>query len=234
MTRRHRATCIGEDPELFFPIGNTGPALLRPSVGNKELRITCSITNSTPGSRSPFRAEATTVTAVVCRQRRHASRTGMAHWFLSDPTASSRHCCQARWCWFPPRLHTPTPGLPAGQRAGSPASTMAGTPTSPRIPHKPRRRPTRLRRLCGHRPATPEPDDRQNGTVFDTPTRYKKEGLRPRFRRSEALSRTRWQVKDSNLRSFRDGFTDHGRRRADQRKRPFHRQLTCAFPTNSR
>jgi WhiB family redox-sensing transcriptional regulator len=29
MTWRDRAACLGVDPELFFPIGKTGPALLQ-------------------------------------------------------------------------------------------------------------------------------------------------------------------------------------------------------------
>jgi hypothetical protein len=67
-----------------------------------------------------------------------------------------------------------------------------------------------VKRVCaGHRPATAKPDDRQNRGSLDTPTGYIKRAPDRRFRRSEALSRTRWQVKDSNLRSSRDGFTVH-------------------------
>ncbi|MDR2975355.1 MAG: WhiB family transcriptional regulator [Propionibacteriaceae bacterium] len=29
MDWRHQAACLTEDPELFFPVGNTGPALLQ-------------------------------------------------------------------------------------------------------------------------------------------------------------------------------------------------------------
>src|SRR5476649_1167208 len=92
-----------------------------------------------------------------------------------------------------------------------------------------------VKRVCtGHRPATAEPDDCQNRGILDTPTGYIKRAPGRRFRWSEALSRTRWQVKDSNLRSSRDGFTVLGRQGCDQQKRLTNRELPCAFRTNIR
>ena len=37
VTWRNRAACLGEDPELFFPDGNTGPALLQ----TEEAKAVC-------------------------------------------------------------------------------------------------------------------------------------------------------------------------------------------------
>lgn len=37
MDWRHEAACLDEDPELFFPIGNTGPALLQ----IEEAKLVC-------------------------------------------------------------------------------------------------------------------------------------------------------------------------------------------------
>src|SRR5674476_809721 len=37
MDWRHRAACLDEDPELFFPIGNTGPAILQ----IEEAKVVC-------------------------------------------------------------------------------------------------------------------------------------------------------------------------------------------------
>jgi WhiB family redox-sensing transcriptional regulator len=34
---RHRAACVGEEPELFFPVGNTGPAALQ----TEEAKAVC-------------------------------------------------------------------------------------------------------------------------------------------------------------------------------------------------
>ena len=38
MDWRHRSACLDEDPELFFPIGNTGPAILQIEEAKKVCR----------------------------------------------------------------------------------------------------------------------------------------------------------------------------------------------------
>jgi WhiB family redox-sensing transcriptional regulator len=43
MDWRHAAACRDEDPELFFPIGNTGPALLQIDEA-KAICGVCSVT----------------------------------------------------------------------------------------------------------------------------------------------------------------------------------------------
>ena len=42
MDWRHRAACRDEDPELFFPIGTTGPALVQVEAAKTVCR-TCSV-----------------------------------------------------------------------------------------------------------------------------------------------------------------------------------------------
>ncbi|MGW2547116.1 WhiB family transcriptional regulator [Kitasatospora sp. NPDC001574] len=43
MDWRHRAVCREEDPELFFPIGNTGPALLQIEEAKAVCRRRCPV-----------------------------------------------------------------------------------------------------------------------------------------------------------------------------------------------
>ncbi|MFF5115139.1 WhiB family transcriptional regulator [Streptosporangium sp. NPDC000509] len=45
MDWRHRAACRDVDPELFFPIGNTGPALMQIEEA-KQVCSTCSISEA--------------------------------------------------------------------------------------------------------------------------------------------------------------------------------------------
>ncbi|MFC5752025.1 WhiB family transcriptional regulator [Actinomadura rugatobispora] len=45
MDWRHRAACRDVDPELFFPIGNTGPALLQIEEAKQVCRR-CDVTES--------------------------------------------------------------------------------------------------------------------------------------------------------------------------------------------
>ena len=111
----------------------------------------------------------------------------------------------------------PYPDVLAGQRLESPASTAAWTRTSRRIPGGPSATRSGSMRLRRSQACDPRLGGSPKQRRFDTPTRYTKRASETRFRRSEALSSTWWQVKDSNLRGFRDGFTDQRWQARDQR-----------------
>ena len=148
-----------------------------------------------------------------------------------SPLEKDRHADdQSRWCRLPQRLHTPTPDVLAGQRLESPASTAAWTRTSRRIPGGPSATRSGSMRLRRSQACDPRLGGSPKQRRFDTLTRYTKRTPNRRFRRSEALSSTWWQVEDSNLRSFRDGFTDHGRQAPDQSKRPFPNNFRAHSP----
>ena len=65
---------------------------------------------------------------------------------------------------------------------------------------------------------------------FNTPTRDTKRGPKPAFPQVRGPFSTWWQVKDSNLRSFRDGFTVLRLQAYDQRKRLTRNNLRAYSP----
>ena len=81
---------------------------------------------------------------------------------------------QSRQCQLPQRLHTPPPTSPQVSRLESPASTVAWTRTSRRIPGGPGAARSGLRVCAGHRSATQSSEDCQNGTVSIPPLGIRK------------------------------------------------------------
>src|SRR5450631_3401509 len=75
-------------------------------------------------------------------------------------------------------------------------------------------------RVCtGHRPATQNHDGSQKRPA-SMPHQVYEKGPKPAFPLVRGPLSTWWQVKDSNLRSFRDGFTVPRLQACDQWKRP--------------
>ena len=107
-------------------------------------------------------------------------------------------------------------------------------PNFPAYSGRTQRHPIRTTRFRSSQACDPKLWGSPKRHRFDTPTRYIMRASEPRFRSSEALSGTWWQVKDSNLRSFRDGFTDHRPHARDQRQCLSPNKLPGVFPTDSR
>jgi|SRR5450631_647280 len=83
-------------------------------------------------------------------------------------------------------------------------------PTAARKPHVNKTSPAYSRRTAANSRKQP---------VLPDHSRITQRGLRPAFPQVRGPLRTWWQVKDSNLRSFRDGYTVLGLQACDQQKR---------------
>jgi hypothetical protein len=141
---------------------------------------------------------------------------------------------QSRQCQLPQRLHTPTPDVSAGQRSAESGEHGGVDPNFRAYSGRTQRHPIRFTRLRRSQACDPELSGPPKRRRFDTPIGYTKRASKPRFSRSEALSGTWWQVKDSNLRSFRDGFADHRLQARDQRQCSSPNRLPGVFPADSR
>ena len=69
MDWRDRAACLDVDPELFFPIGNTGPALAQIDEAKAVCR-TCPVVDRPPSAPRRLPARLTSARrSAVCRGR---------------------------------------------------------------------------------------------------------------------------------------------------------------------
>ncbi len=79
---RHGAVCRGEDPELFFPVGRTGPAVERQIAMAKAVCGRCPVTRGCLDRQCI--PERTLASGVVW------TRTSDGAWFTAKPGSGSR------------------------------------------------------------------------------------------------------------------------------------------------
>jgi len=153
------------------------------------------------------------------------------------PLDTTDTTAQSRWLECLPAF-IPLPSASAQiSEQPSPASTMARTPSSSRTPHGLRHHPPTVRVGAGQRPAAEGLDGRSIQPVSIPPAGIS-EGPQPASPQARGPFSTWWQVKDSNLRSFRDGFTvprlqacDHWKRLTRNNFRAYSPQIADVSPS---
>ena len=144
----------------------------------------------------------------------------------SPPGPDPHRRSQTPWCESPPPLDTPLLRIPAGQRPDESDQHRGAGPNLPSHSRRTSTPPVRLLRVCtGHRSAAEGRDARLIQPNLDTPMGYI---WRPLTRVSAVQGPFQHVVAG-------EGFEPSKLSRwIYRRKRLFHRQLTCAFRTNSR
>ena len=129
---------------------------------------------------------------------------------------------------IPPPPACPQVSAPAVRPAGWRAPELTGA-----FPADvdPARLPSTFAQVTALRPKAEMVD---SSNPFWIPPPGTREGPRPAFPQVRGPLSTWWQVKDSNLRSFRDGFTDHRPQDRDQPGRLTSKQFPGVFQADGR
>ena len=130
MDWRHHAVCRDEDPELFFPIGTSGPALLQVEQAKAVCRR-CSVTDECLQWALESGQDAGVWGGMSEEERRAVKRRGgLRVCALTPPDHPTHTSCTPRWVRPPGRSAVPAPASTACRHGVQPADQYGGRSAS--------------------------------------------------------------------------------------------------------